>query len=61
VHEKDFRMLDETYNEQAMAVTIARGYLRPLMENGKVVLLPRNFPRAPHGVPEDRRSNALEP
>jgi len=37
VQEKDFRLLDETYNEQVMALTIARGYLRPLLENGRVV------------------------
>lgn len=37
VQEKDFRMLDETYNEHVMALTIARGYLRPLLENGRVV------------------------
>lgn len=37
VQEKDFRVLDETYNEHVMALTIARGYLRPLLENGRVV------------------------
>lgn len=37
VQEKDFRMLDETYNEHVMALTIARGYLRPLLENNRVV------------------------
>lgn len=37
VQEKDFRMLDESYNEQVVALTIARGYLRPLLENGRVV------------------------
>lgn len=37
VQEKDFRVLDETYNEQVMALTIARGYLRPLIDNGRVV------------------------
>lgn len=37
VQEKDFRVLDETYNEQVMALTIARGYLRPLLENVRVV------------------------
>jgi hypothetical protein len=30
-------MLDETYNEHVMALTIARGYLRTLMENSRVV------------------------
>jgi len=37
MQEKDFRVLDETYNEQVMGLTIARGYLRPLLENGRVV------------------------
>lgn len=37
VQEKDFRMLDETYNEHIMALTIARSYLRPLLENNRVV------------------------
>jgi hypothetical protein len=37
VQEKDFRMLDETYNEHVMALTIARGYLRTLLENGRIV------------------------
>jgi ParB-like chromosome segregation protein Spo0J len=37
VQEKDFRMLDETYNEHVMALTIARGYLRNLLDNGRVV------------------------
>lgn len=44
VQEKDFRMLDETYNEHVMALTIARGYLRTLLENGRVVrFLAQNF------------------
>lgn len=44
VQEKDFRMLDETYNEHVMALTIARGYLRPLLENSRVVrFLSQNF------------------
>jgi hypothetical protein len=44
VQEKDFRMLDETYNEHVMALTIARGYLRPLLENAKAVrFLAQNF------------------
>jgi hypothetical protein len=29
VQEEDFRMLDETYNEYVMALTIARGYPEP--------------------------------
>lgn len=37
IQESDFRMLDETYNEHVMALTISRGYLRPLLENGRVV------------------------
>jgi hypothetical protein len=44
VQEKDFRMLDETYNEHVMALTIARGYLRALLENGRIVrFLAQNF------------------
>lgn len=44
VQEKDFRMLDETYNEHVMALTIARGYLRTLLDNGRVVrFLSQNF------------------
>lgn len=44
VQEKDFRMLDETYNEHVMALTIARGYLRLLMENNRVVrFLAQNY------------------
>lgn len=37
IQEKDFRVLDETYNEQVMALTIARGYLRSLLDNSRVV------------------------
>jgi hypothetical protein len=37
VQEKDFRTLDENYNEDVMALTIARGYLRPLLENNRIV------------------------
>ncbi len=37
VQEKDFRLIDEAYNEQVMVLTIARGYLRPLLENSRVV------------------------
>lgn len=37
VQQKDFQLLDETYNEQVMALTLARGYLRPLLENARVV------------------------
>ena len=37
-------MLDETYNDHVMALTIARGYLRPLLENTRVVrFLSQNF------------------
>ncbi|HJX54354.1 MAG TPA: plasmid partitioning protein RepB C-terminal domain-containing protein, partial [Polyangia bacterium] len=44
VQEKDFRMLDETYNEHVMALTIARGYLRALLEKGRIVrFLAQNF------------------
>lgn len=37
VQEQDFRLLDETYNENVMALTIARGYFRSLMDNGRIV------------------------
>lgn len=37
IQERDFRMIDESYNEQVMALTIARGYLRTLLENSRVV------------------------
>lgn len=37
VQEQDFRLLDETYTEHVMALTIARGYLRSLLDNGRVV------------------------
>lgn len=37
VQERDFRMIDESYNEQVMALTIARGYLRALLENSRAV------------------------
>lgn len=44
VQERDFRMIDDTYNEHVMALTIARGYLRSLLENGRVVrFLAQNF------------------
>ena len=32
------RPLDETYNEHVMSLTLARGYLRPLLENARVVV-----------------------
>jgi ParB-like chromosome segregation protein Spo0J len=61
VLEKDFRVLDETYNEQVMGLTIARGYLRSLLENGRAVRhLAQN---APDFLKEFQRiveSNALE-
>jgi RepB plasmid partitioning protein/ParB-like nuclease domain len=44
LQERDFRLLDETYNENVMALTIARSYLRPLLDNGRVVrFLAQNF------------------
>jgi len=44
VQEQDFRMLDETYTEHVVALTIARAYIRSLLENGKVVrFLAQNF------------------
>lgn len=61
VQEKDFRMLDETYNEQVMALTIARGYLRPLIENGRVVrFLGQNFRELLTEFQRIVESNALE-
>lgn len=48
IQESDFRMLDETYNEHVMALTISRGYLRPLLENGRVVrFLAQHFQELP--------------
>lgn len=35
--ETSARALDETYNENIMALTIARGYLRKLLQNARVV------------------------
>jgi len=44
MQEQDFRMLDETYTEHVVALTIARAYIRSLLENGKVVrFLAQNF------------------
>ncbi len=61
VQEKDFRMLDETYNEHVMALTIARGYLRPLLENGGVVrFLAQNFREYLTEFQRIVESNALE-
>lgn len=37
VVETDYRLLDETYNENVMALTITRGYVRQLLENKRVV------------------------
>ena len=36
VQERDFKLIDESYNEQVMELTIARGYLRTLLANGRV-------------------------
>ena len=38
MQERDFRALDETYNENVMGLTIVRGYLRSLLENARVTL-----------------------
>jgi hypothetical protein len=44
IQEKDFRMLDDSYNEQVLAMTIARGWLRKLLDNGKIVrFLAQNY------------------
>ena len=37
VQQQDVQLLDATYNEQVMELTLARGYLRPLLENARVV------------------------
>jgi hypothetical protein len=37
IQERDFRMIDESYNEQVMNLTIARTYLRSLLENNRIV------------------------
>lgn len=61
VQEKDFRMLDETYNEHVMALTIARGYLRPLLENSRVVrFLAQNFREFLNEFQRIVESNALD-
>jgi hypothetical protein len=59
--ERDFRMLDETYNEQVMALTLARGYLRPLLENNRVVkYLAKNFQEFLAEFQRIAEANALE-
>jgi ParB-like chromosome segregation protein Spo0J len=61
VQEKDFRMLDETYNEHVMALTIARGYLRALLENGRIVrFLAQNFSEFLTEFQRIVESNALD-
>jgi ParB-like chromosome segregation protein Spo0J len=61
VQEKDFRMLDETYNENVMALTIARGYLRLLLDNGRVVrFLAEHFREFLTEFQRIVESNALE-
>ena len=37
VQEKDYRLLDESYNQDILNLTIARGYLRLLLDNTRVV------------------------
>lgn len=61
IQEKDFRMLDETYNDHVMALTIARGYLRPLLDNNRVVrFLAQNFREFLTEFQRIVESNALE-
>ena len=56
VQEKDFRLLDETYNEQVMALTIARGYLPSSARQHSCRPIPgAALPRIPDRVSEDRR------
>ena len=43
IQEKDFRMIDETYSEQVMALTIARGYFRPLLERTSCEIFSAKF------------------
>ena len=35
--EKDFLLLDQTYGQNVMDLTLARGYIKKLLENGRVV------------------------
>jgi ParB-like chromosome segregation protein Spo0J len=43
--EKDFTMLDETYGRNVVDLTLARGYLKKLLDNGKVVrFLAQKYP-----------------
>jgi hypothetical protein len=35
--EQSYRLLDDTYNENLMLLTIARGYLRTLLKNVRIV------------------------
>ena len=61
IQEKDFRQIDETYNEHVMALTIARGYLRPLLDNNRVVrFLSQNFREFLSEFQRIAESNALD-
>ena len=61
IQEKDFRQIDETYNEHVMALTIARGYLRPLLDNNRVVrFLAQNFREFLTEFQRIAESNALD-
>ena len=43
--EKDFAMLDESYGRNVVDLTVARGYLKKLLDNGKVVrFLAQKYP-----------------
>lgn len=43
--EKDFAMLDETYGRNVVDLTLARGYLKKLLDNRKVVrFLAQKYP-----------------
>jgi ParB-like chromosome segregation protein Spo0J len=61
IQEKDFRQIDETNNEHVMALTIARGYLRPLLDNNRVVrFLAQNFREFLTEFQRIAESNALD-
>ena len=43
--EKDFAMLDDAYGRNVVDLTLARGYLKKLLDNGKVVrFLAQKYP-----------------
>jgi hypothetical protein len=43
--ERDFKLLDETYGKNVFELTLARGYLKKLLDNGKVLrFLSQRYP-----------------